>query len=254
MTRETNIFEHAMIDIIVTSYFNYQNLQLLVPKIISEQQFNALIIVEASNDQNEFKKIVGLIDNLGLTNIVKFVQGTRTLSAGEARNLGVAHSSSKFVAFLDADDEWEKDRLKNLEPIIEKYDVVVGSYIAVNSDGLIKKRLANKSQLVIQDHLCGQTFCASSIIVEREIVKTIKFWRHRREDFEWMLRILNAGHEVYYDTTASVTWHYKSRSNHIIRKLPRMVDQFRVYRTYYSVRKSIYYWTRYFFRALIKWL
>ena len=38
-----------------------------------------------------------------------------------ARNEGVKHSKSEWIAFLDSDDCWEKDKLKNQKEYIERY-------------------------------------------------------------------------------------------------------------------------------------
>lgn len=45
-----------------------------------------------------------------------------------ARNLGMANSVGEFIAFLDADDWWEKDFLEQHLNVIEGYDMVRSGY------------------------------------------------------------------------------------------------------------------------------
>ena len=80
-----------------------------------------LIIVNNGNQEIQFS------DN----NLIKVIRTEPYIGSSAARNIGIKESSSKYIAFLDDDDIWDKDFLKNFFDAIEKsmtiFDVYVGS-------------------------------------------------------------------------------------------------------------------------------
>jgi glycosyltransferase involved in cell wall biosynthesis len=67
-----------------------------------------------------------IVERLARENPIKFL---RTANSGQAsaRNLGAAHSSSAFLAFLDQDDFWYSNHLKTLvEPFQDQHAVPIG--------------------------------------------------------------------------------------------------------------------------------
>jgi len=74
--------------------------------------------------------------NEQVPSIVNIIQTEINIGASKARNIGLRNVESTFVAFLDDDDIWDKDFLKNLLGVIYKEDceVVVGSLYRRNKN------------------------------------------------------------------------------------------------------------------------
>ena len=50
----------------------------------------------------------------------KIIFNKKNLGAGYSRNVGIKNSSGKFIAFLDADDIWNKNKLKTQLKFMKK--------------------------------------------------------------------------------------------------------------------------------------
>ena len=84
----------------------------------SMSSWNLMIIDDASSKSyNVFIK--NFIKKLNDNRIKLFVNKIR-LGAPGARNIGLKNSSAKFIAFLDSDDIWNSEKLKNQLEILEK--------------------------------------------------------------------------------------------------------------------------------------
>lgn len=61
------------------------------------------------------------------------IPNTRTRGLAGARNTGILEASSEFVAFLDDDDYWFSDKLRQQMPLMERYPdtLLVGSAMVV---------------------------------------------------------------------------------------------------------------------------
>jgi glycosyltransferase involved in cell wall biosynthesis len=99
---------------------------------VLEQSFKPFEIIIVDNGNQR------CYQNQGVPQSVSIIKTTPNIGASKARNAGLHKVKTKYVAFLDDDDVWDKDYLKLLmkEICSNKCDVVVGSlYRKRTSDG-----------------------------------------------------------------------------------------------------------------------
>jgi glycosyltransferase involved in cell wall biosynthesis len=103
-----------------------------------------------------------------------------------ARNVGIARSSSNFIAFLDADDEWIPGKLQeqirvfsesdisNLGLVYCKYGIIDESGKPVNSYHVVKLDNAVRGN-VFEALLSGNRICGScsGVLVKRECLEIV---------------------------------------------------------------------------------
>jgi glycosyltransferase involved in cell wall biosynthesis len=104
---------------------------------VLEQTYNdfELIIID-DGSQDKSKQIIEYYARKD-KRIIPIFQGTN-VGPGAARNAGLKISSGNFIAFCDADDIWEREKLKlqlNILSEFEEYDVVHSDAIIVDSNG-----------------------------------------------------------------------------------------------------------------------
>jgi len=66
-------------------------------------------------------RAVESIDNQRYLNIEKIIIKDDSLSATQARNKGIKEATGDFIAFLDDDDEWHRDKLYKQAMLMEKH-------------------------------------------------------------------------------------------------------------------------------------
>jgi glycosyltransferase involved in cell wall biosynthesis len=148
--------------------------------------------------------------------------------ASAARNRGIIESSSDFIAFLDADDEWKPEHLQKIALLIEEYPGCGAYATSYNMDAGSAKIWRSKPQKhfpigwkgiidfdkYIELGISTNTFNSSSICVRKDTfnkagmfdIKVI-----RGQDIDMWLRILlaadvaflNEPHTIYYLNTVN---------------------------------------------------
>ena len=79
----------------------------------------------------------------------KYYYTSKHTLLSEARNEAIKRASGEFIAFLDTDDFWEKDKLELQMPLFDdlKVGVVYGNVFCINEKLNKKKELVLKIQL-----------------------------------------------------------------------------------------------------------
>ena len=108
-----------------------------------------IIIIYDDKDTSDLFHIKKFISNKTIKKnfLVQIMVNKKNLGAGLSRNIGIKFSKSKFIAFLDSDDVWHKNKLKLQLRFMNKYKVPIShtSYNIINESGKkISKKKAKK--------------------------------------------------------------------------------------------------------------
>jgi len=114
----------------------------------------------------------------------------------EARNEAVKRSSGEFIAFLDTDDFWEKDKLELQLPLFKdsKVGVVYGNLFIVNEKLNIKKIFLKRKKprgFILDDLLKNYCTQLVTLVIRKSFLDNYQpaFNFHIMGDFDLMIRM-----------------------------------------------------------------
>ncbi len=179
--------------------------------------------------------------------LVKIQINKKNLGAGNSRNIGIKKCNTKYIAFLDSDDVWKKNKLLEQINFMEKKKQVFShtSYQIINEKNrVISSRIA-KSTIKFDQLIYSCDIGLSTVILNTKFVKKNNFYFPKiktKEDFVLWLRIVKKI-KLIKGIDKKLTCYRKVSDSLSANKLVSILNGYKVYRNYmhFSKLKSIYY-------------
>lgn len=139
---------------------------------------NTCQIVEAFALRHQGIRLIALQENLGVSH---------------ARNIGLASAKGKYIAFLDSDDIWLKDKLTRQVSVMEKelLPLTFCAYKRINEQGKeISGKVPVPSSVSYQALLAHNVVIFSTSMMLRDAIGELQFSRSGHEDWIFLLQLL----------------------------------------------------------------
>ena len=218
-----------LVSVIIPYYKNLTYFKNTYKSIIDQSYKNLeIIIIYDDKDRSELKVIKKTIKKK-----TKILINSQNLGAGYSRNRGIKNSKGKYIAFIDSDDIWHKNKLKIQINYMEKNNINFShcSYNIIDEDGFkLGERKARKN-LEFNRLLRSCDIGLSTVIIKKKILKKLKFPNIKtKEDFVMWLQIAR-NYEVIGLSQTLASWRKtgNSLSSNTFQKLK---DGFNVYNKY----------------------
>ena len=185
------------VDIILPNYNSESYLSETIDSILNQTFKNWKLIIVDGNSNIETQKILEKYKNHPNVNIIRLKKHKR---AGFCRNFALRNSKSDYIAFIDSDDIWDKEKLSKQLNFMEKnkYYFTYTNYIAFknekgknnlkeikpekffNFEKFTKNTSIATSTMIIKKSYIGNTKFSSTKICEDyffkcQILKTVNF-------------------------------------------------------------------------------
>ena len=133
-----------LVSVIINCYNSEKYLKAAIDSVYDQTYQNWEIIFWDNASSDESANIAKSYDDK-----VKYFRANKTLPLYEARSLAVKKAKGEFLAFLDCDDWWDKDKLTKQIPLFEEPNIgfVYGNFCVVNEIKNTKKIVSQKKQL-----------------------------------------------------------------------------------------------------------
>ena len=165
---------------------------------------------------------------------IKIYINKKNLGAGRSRNKGIKLSKGIFVAFLDSDDLWKKNKLKKQIFFMKKNGINAShtSYTIINSNNkIIGSRNAKDMSYKLLLKSCD--IGLSTVVLKKEIITSkIKFANIKtKEDYVLWLKITFNNNKIFALKDNLTKWR-KLENSLSSSKLQKIYDGYLVYRKY----------------------
>lgn len=193
---------NAVVSIVVPVYHAEKYIEMTMDSVRMQtyKDWELLLIVDDPQDPT-IEIITKYIEDRAEDRIHIYIQ-EENKGAALARNRGVAEAKGRYIAYLDADDLWQPDKLEKELAFIRKKDVAFAftgyEFADENGNGL-GKVVSVPEKLVYKKALKNTTIFTSTVMFDTEkIDKTLLVMPNiKSEDTALWWKILRSGYDAY---------------------------------------------------------
>lgn len=248
-----------LISIIMPAHNSAGFIREAVSSVISQNYSNwELIIVDDCSSDNTIENALISIP-ASISDKVKILKNEKNLGAAGSRNRGVKEACGEWVAFLDSDDVWEKDKLKKQAEFIENTNSVLvftGSSFMDETGRRLSHVLHVPKEVTYEELLPQNIISCSSVLVKKDIYLAYPMPEFGKihEDFASWLMILKDTEIPAAGIDEPLLIYRVSTNSKSGNKIKAAKLNWRVYRFIgLSFPKAVKYETLYAINGIRKW-
>ena len=201
-----------------------------------------IIIIYDDNDTTDLKYIH---EAQNLDSRIKIIKNDYNMGAGLSRNIGILNSKGSFIAFLDCDDLWDKDKVEIQLNFMKNNKVLFShtSYKVINHKNETIKNKKAPQKIIFSNLLKDCEIGLSTVMLDRKLISSdCKFPNLKtKEDFVLWLQISKK--TDLYGIDLSLTKWRKLKDSLSANTSQKLIDGFNVYNKYmkFNYLKSLYF-------------
>tara|TARA_Y100000591_G_scaffold244787_1_gene215698 strand:+ start:1092 stop:1835 length:744 start_codon:yes stop_codon:yes gene_type:complete len=220
------------ISVIIPFYSNFKLLKRAIYSVQSQSFKNYELIIIYDNPED--KENIKLLKEFVKKRKIEVLINKKNLGAGLSRNKGIRKAKGEFIAFLDSDDIWKKNKLRIQYDYMKKNNSLIShtSYDLFDENNkFLQKRLARK--LNYFDLLKSCDIGLSTVMVKKKLLFKHKLFPSlkTKEDYVLWLKISKSG--ILFYGIEKVLTNWTDRKNSLSKSsLQKIKDAFNVYYKY----------------------
>ena len=206
--------EKELVSIITPAYNCAKFIGESIDSVIKQtyENWEMIIVDDCSTDNTD-----EIINKYTADARIKYIKLKENAGAANARNRAMQEAQGKYMAFLDSDDIWRKDKLQKQIDLMKKndYNIVCSSYEHINEKGekinkIIRcKKRVNYNSMLLSCPVGNSTMVYNVEKLGKFEVPNIK----KRNDYALWLKMLKKEQYVY--GLDEVLMEYRIRENSI---------------------------------------
>lgn len=159
------------VSIILPNYNSHLYLKKTLDSILSQSFKNWKLFIIDDNSKIETKEI---LIKYKKNRKIKIFFLKKNKGAAYCRNLALKKAKTKYIAFIDSDDIWKKNKLKKQIAFMKKnnYDFTYTNY---ETFGMRKDMILVPAKFNFSKFINNTSIGTSTMIIKRSIIKNAKF-------------------------------------------------------------------------------
>lgn len=252
---ESNMMPNPLVSIITPNFNGELFISYTIDSVLmqSYQNWEMLIVDDCSTDSSiDIVKKYQKKDNR-----IKLFQLEKNSGAAVTRNKAIEEAKGEFIAFLDNDDLWAKEKLTEQINFMQKnnYNFTYSNYDIINEKhklitSFIAPNMVNYKKLIKSNHIG----CLTAVYNQKKLGKIYMPLIKKRQDLGLWLKILKI--EPYAYNVNKILGKYRIRGRSISsNKIKSAYYQWKLYREVekLSLLKSILYFGYYAIYGFFKY-
>ncbi len=245
----------SLVSIITPSYNSSNYIESCVQSVIDQTYTNweMLIVDDCSSDDSFYK--IQLIASKDTR--IKIFQNSQNIGAANTRNIALKKARGKFIAFLDSDDMWNKDKLDKQINFMLLNNIAFSytAYEMITDTSLnVFKVIKAPKKMHYHSYLKNTIIGCLTVVLDREKIGDFEMPNIRSShDMALWLSIMKRGYDAFGLDINLAQYRILPNSNSS-RKLKAAKDVWLVYRNIegLSFVYSLWCFINYVVNALIK--
>jgi teichuronic acid biosynthesis glycosyltransferase TuaG len=193
---------------IVIPYYKKRKYILKTMKSILRQNYKNIEIILVYDDDNK-KDLNFLLKLIKFFKKKKIILNKKNYGVSKSRNIALKYCKGEYIAFIDADDTWHKNKLRYQYEFMKRKSALFSftSYNIINQKNeIIKKRIVDKDP--DYSSLSKSNFIGlSTVMFHKKLISKIKFPKLKtQEDFAVWLKLLRNGQKLYHFKKILTNW------------------------------------------------
>jgi len=210
--------QNDLITVVLTTYNRGHLIKRAIDSVLNQTYSNfELIIVDDASKDKTYKIINSYSDKR-----IRYIKLDENTKGTKTRNIGIQNSRGKYIALLDSDDEWKKNKLETQLNYIKSFD---NPRIMCFTDVIFKEKLKctiaknnpYKDENIIDYIIIGNNFVqTSTFMFPSKLGKEILFGNiQKHQDWDFCLRLQRKGVRFLHLPVPLTIYHIDKRENRI---------------------------------------
>ncbi len=221
-----------LVSIIIPYFKKKKFIKQTIDSVVSQTYKKyEVILVYDDIDFSDLSYIKKIIKNVKKK---KIVINNKNSGAGISRNIGINNSKGKFIAFLDADDVWSKNKLNEQINFMKNQNVDFSftSYSIINDKNHVNRNVVADKNMTYEKLIKSCDIGLSTVIIKSKLLKLHRFPSIKtKEDYVLWLKLSKSKIKLCGLKKNLASWRKldESLSSSTLQKLN---DAFKVYNKY----------------------
>ncbi len=209
-----------IVSVVMPAYNCEKYIEAAIRSVISQTftDWELIVLDDGSNDGTR-----DIIERLAAEDErIRSMPNAKNMGVAKTRNRGIDLCRGRYVALLDSDDVWRRDKLDSqIKKIqVENADLCYCSYAIIDSDGInAKKDYMVPGKIDFTELLKENYIGCSTVLISREVLGEKRFLTdYYHEDYVLWLDLLRCGASAVGCTETLAEWRYVRNSRSFNKK------------------------------------